>query len=110
MNVLEKCFNFNCICCNIRNQKSHKYLTFDCHLHTFSSHIILSLFGIIILSHKDIHFFAKIGDFGLARNLMDETYYQSSGGEVPVKWTAPEVGDFYYSFILVILLKGLRFE
>ncbi len=33
----------------------------------------------------------KIGDFGMARDLMDDTYYTSSGGKIPVKWTAPEV-------------------
>ena len=32
----------------------------------------------------------QIGDFGMARDLMDDTYYKSSGGKVPVKWTAPE--------------------
>eukprot|EP00731_Ephydatia_muelleri_P014769 Em0008g489a len=32
----------------------------------------------------------KIADFGLSRNLDEEHYYLSSGGMVPVKWTAPE--------------------
>ena len=32
----------------------------------------------------------QIGDFGMARDLMDNTYYKSSGGKIPVKWTAPE--------------------
>eukprot|EP00731_Ephydatia_muelleri_P014771 Em0008g491a len=32
----------------------------------------------------------KIADFGLSRNLDEETYYFSHGGMVPVKWTAPE--------------------
>ncbi|XP_064406658.1 tyrosine-protein kinase Fes/Fps-like isoform X4 [Halichondria panicea] len=32
----------------------------------------------------------KIGDFGLSRDLEDESYYISHGGEIPVKWTAPE--------------------
>ena len=27
----------------------------------------------------------------MARDLMDDTYYKSSGGKIPVKWTAPEV-------------------
>ena len=27
----------------------------------------------------------------MARDLMDDTYYTSSGGKIPVKWTAPEV-------------------
>ena len=35
----------------------------------------------------------QIGDFGMARDLENETYYkvQSKGGKIPVKWTAPEV-------------------
>ena len=37
----------------------------------------------------------QIGDFGMARDLMDDTYYKSSGGKIPVKWTAPEVKERY---------------
>ena len=33
----------------------------------------------------------QIADFGMSRDLMDETYYMSHGGQIPVKWTAPEV-------------------
>ena len=35
----------------------------------------------------------QIGDFGMARDLMDETYYtpKTKGGKIPIKWTAPEV-------------------
>ena len=33
----------------------------------------------------------QIGDFGLARDLGGEDLYQSRGGKIPVKWTAPEV-------------------
>ena len=33
----------------------------------------------------------QIADFGMSRDLMDENYYISSGGKIPVKWTAPEV-------------------
>ena len=29
----------------------------------------------------------------MSRDLMDENYYVSHGGKVPVKWTAPEVGS-----------------
>ena len=35
----------------------------------------------------------QIGDFGMARDLMDDTYYKSSGGKIPVKWTSPEVRE-----------------
>ncbi len=41
--------------------------------------------GIIVLTNL------KVADFGMARNLMDDDYYTSSGGKIPVKWTAPEV-------------------
>ena len=33
----------------------------------------------------------QISDFGMSRDLMDEDYYMSHGGQIPVKWTAPEV-------------------
>ena len=34
----------------------------------------------------------QIADFGLSKKLADDTeYYMTSGGMVPVKWTAPEV-------------------
>ena len=33
----------------------------------------------------------QLADFGMARDLMDENYYVSHGGKIPVKWTAPEV-------------------
>ena len=33
----------------------------------------------------------KIADFGMSRDLLDENYYITSGGKIPVKWTAPEV-------------------
>ena len=32
----------------------------------------------------------KVADFGMSRDLADETYYISHGGVIPVKWTAPE--------------------
>ena len=38
-----------------------------------------------------IHVGTQISDFGMSRDLMDENYYVSHGGKVPVKWTAPEV-------------------
>ena len=33
----------------------------------------------------------QIADFGMSRDLADESYYVSHGGKIPVKWTAPEV-------------------
>jgi hypothetical protein len=32
----------------------------------------------------------QIADFGMSRDL-EENYYVSHGGKIPVKWTAPEV-------------------
>eukprot|EP00035_Acanthoeca_spectabilis_P020995 m.435749 g.435749 ORF g.435749 m.435749 type:complete len:1008 (+) comp17886_c0_seq1:364-3387(+) len=32
----------------------------------------------------------KISDFGLSRDLDDDTYYESDGGMVPIRWTPPE--------------------
>eukprot|EP00731_Ephydatia_muelleri_P029662 Em0021g185a len=39
-------------------------------------------------------FICKIADFGLSRDLADDTYYVSHGGMVPLKWTAPEAVHF----------------
>ena len=33
----------------------------------------------------------QIADFGMARDVSDDTYYRMTGGKIPVKWTAPEV-------------------
>ena len=33
----------------------------------------------------------QIADFGMARDVADDTYYISTGGKIPVRWTAPEV-------------------
>ena len=38
--------------------------------------------------------YTQIADFGMSRNLLDENYYITSGGKIPVKWTAPEVGIY----------------
>ena len=35
--------------------------------------------------------FSQIADFGMSRDLEDDTYYISSGGKIPLRWTAPEV-------------------
>ena len=36
----------------------------------------------------------QVADFGMSRNLADETYYVSHGGVIPVKWTAPEAINY----------------
>ena len=42
-----------------------------------------------------LHGIFQIADFGMARDVSDDTYYITSGGKIPVKWTAPEVWIFY---------------
>ncbi len=41
---------------------------------------------------NDVYLFPifQIGDFGMARDVEND-YYKSHGGIIPVKWTAPEV-------------------
>ena len=39
----------------------------------------------------------QIADFGMSRDLIDHNYYITSGGKIPVKWTAPEVCVTYNS-------------
>lgn len=39
-------------------------------------------------------YICKIGDFGMARDLAHDNCYLSSGGLVPVKWTAPEALNY----------------
>jgi hypothetical protein len=34
---------------------------------------------------------AKISDFGMSRDMVGSEYYRSRGGQIPVRWTAPEV-------------------
>ena len=33
----------------------------------------------------------KIADFGMSRDLQNESYYISQSKKIPIKWTAPEV-------------------
>ena len=50
----------------------------------------------------------QIADFGMARDVADDTYYKITGGKIPVKWTAPEVSDYnnvYTSFLTVLKTK-----
>ena len=39
----------------------------------------------------------QIADFGMARDVSDETYYITTGGKIPVMWTAPEVSVYICS-------------
>ena len=46
----------------------------------------------------------QIGDFGMARDLMQDegNYYTSSGGIIPIKWTAPEVGGHTLCCVITV--------
>ena len=54
----------------------------------------------------------------MARDLMDDTYYKSTGGQVPVKWTAPEVSNSRssrpelanHSLICTLIITFLRVQ
>ncbi len=57
----------------------------------------------------------QIGDFGLSRDLEDESYYISHGGAIPVKWTAPEVSTSAIAkarvgHVLFLLLQALHYK
>ena len=39
---------------------------------------------------------SQIADFGMSRDLQDESYYISQSKKIPIKWTAPEVITNYY--------------
>ena len=43
------------------------------------------------ISFSNFSFLFQIADFGMSRDLMDESYYVAHGGKIPVKWTSPEV-------------------
>ena len=38
--------------------------------------------------------YIKIADFGMARDVISESFYTASGGKVPLKWTALEVNSY----------------
>ena len=44
----------------------------------------------------------------MSRELLDEDYYVSHGGKIPVKWTAPEVCNYVNPscIALAVTLKG----
>ena len=50
----------------------------------------------------------------MSHDLVDDSYYVSHGGKIPVKWTAPEVGNILLATVLSIielfLSIGFAFE
>ena len=55
----------------------------SCHKFPCSQHVNAGL----LFSFK----LSQIADFGMSRVVLDDCYYITSGGRIPVKWTAPEV-------------------
>ena len=60
--------------------------------------ILVSTEGTGVCKVKDIvknlliyTYLFKIADFGMSRDLQDESYYISQSKKIPIKWTAPEV-------------------
>ncbi|XP_064386577.1 ephrin receptor 1-like isoform X2 [Halichondria panicea] len=49
-------------------------------------HRDLAARNILVIKNK----ICKVADFGMSRDLENESYYVSHGGKIPVKWTAPE--------------------
>ena len=55
----------------------------------------------------------QIADFGMSRDLEDDSCYIVSGGKIPVKWTAPEVLLILYEVntdtisLLILLYSGV---
>ena len=45
------------------------------------------------ISFSNFSLLFQIADFGMSRDLMDESYYVSHGGKIPIKWTSPEVTE-----------------
>ena len=41
---------------------------------------------------------SQIADFGMSRDLQDESYYISQSKKIPIKWTAPEVITNYNNY------------
>jgi len=51
-----------------------------------------------------LFFVIQIADFGMSRDLDDQKYYITSGGKIPVKWTAPEVSQLFFDMAITLLL------
>ena len=44
----------------------------------------------------------------MARDLMDENYYISGGGMIPIKWTAPEVSCVWKTLYISVLVTHIQ--
>ena len=50
---------------------------------------------------------SQIADFGMSRDLQNESYYISQSKKIPLKWTAPEVIANYIITILNCVCIGI---
>ena len=39
----------------------------------------------------------------MARDLADDTYYVTSGGKIPIRWTSPEASKLNYQLFIYLL-------
>ena len=40
----------------------------------------------------------------MARDLADDTYYVTSGGKIPIRWTSPEASKLNYNYIHLFII------
>ena len=48
------------------------------------------------------HYLSQIADFGMSRVVTSDPYYITSGGRIPVMWTAPEVKKITHIIIIMV--------
>lgn len=76
---------------NISLWASHITLQLLVHLQLWNLACITIATVACIWSHYALSMHIQIGDFGMARDLLEDNYYYMHGGPIPVKWTSPEV-------------------
>ena len=52
--------------------------------------------------------FIQIADFGMARDVADDSYYIIKGGKIPIKWTPPEVSWLCIAHGNLVLMVVMR--
>ena len=71
------------------------------------SHRFVNISTLYYFTYTYYTYALQIADFGMSRDLIDHNYYITSGGKIPVKWTAPEVGS-YCSYIYPMIFSLYR--
>ena len=59
--------------------------------------------NVVVYAYEYDHilfYVVQIADFGMSRDLTDENYYITTGGRIPVRWTAPEVGSQWLTTVI----------